>query len=80
MMLRGYALPQCSSIGQDYAEAVKWYRKAAEQGFAGAQLNLGLCYYNGDGVERDYDEAMKWIRKAAEQNYDLAIKALERLE
>ena len=26
---------------QDYAEAMKWYRKAAEQGYAQAQLNLG---------------------------------------
>jgi TPR repeat protein len=27
---------------EDDAEAVKWYRKAAEQGLANAQFNLGL--------------------------------------
>jgi TPR repeat protein len=48
-------------------EAVKWYRKAAEQGNARAQANLGLCYHQGIGVAKDPDEAVKWIRKAAEQ-------------
>ena len=51
----------------DYAEAVKWYRMAAEQGDAKAQTNLGLMYYNGTGVTQDYAEAMKWYRLAAEQ-------------
>ena len=52
---------------KDYAEAVKWYRKAAEQGHADAQYNLGICYRNGYGVTQDNDEAVKWYRKAAEQ-------------
>ena len=34
----------------NHTEAVKWYRKAAEQGDAVAQTILGLCYENGDGV------------------------------
>jgi len=49
------------------AEAVKWYRKAAEQRHAGGQIALGVHYYNGDGVEQDNAEAMKWFRKAADQ-------------
>ena len=28
---------------EEYAEAVKWYRRAAEQGHASAQFNLGYC-------------------------------------
>ena len=52
---------------KDYTEAVKWYRKAAEQGYANAQNNLGNCYYYGRGVTQDYYEAVKWYRKAAEQ-------------
>ena len=52
---------------QDYEEAVRWYRRAAEQGFAPAQENLGLCYERGQGVQKDYAEAVKWYRKAAEQ-------------
>ena len=32
-----------SGVNQDYKEAVKWYRLAAEQGDAYGQFNLGLC-------------------------------------
>ena len=34
-------------VEQDDAEAVKWYRLAAEQGGAAAQFNLGWMYANG---------------------------------
>ena len=51
----------------DYAEAVKWYRKAAEQGYADAQCDLGYCYHCGLGVSTNYDEAVKWFLKAAGQ-------------
>ena len=54
---------------QDYAEAVKWYRKAADQGDAAAQFNLGVMYATGQGVPQDYAEAVKWYRKAAEQGH-----------
>jgi TPR repeat protein len=55
-------------VPQDYTEAVKWYRKAAEQGNARAQDWLGFCYQDGLlGVSQDYTEAVKWFRKAAEQ-------------
>ena len=54
---------------KDYPEAVKWYRKAAEQGQVNAQHNLGWCYYNGKGVSQSYYEAVKWYRKAAEQGH-----------
>ena len=52
---------------QDYAEILKWYRKAAEQGYARAQHNLGMMYRDGEGVPRDYAEALKWFSKAAVQ-------------
>jgi len=54
-------------VPQDYAEAVKWYRLAAEQGHAKGQYNLALMYDNGEGVPQDYAEAVKWYRLAAEQ-------------
>jgi TPR repeat protein len=56
-------------IPKDDSEAVKWYRKAAEQGHADAQYNLGVMYYKGQGVPQDYTEALKWYRKAAEQGH-----------
>ena len=56
-------------MAQDDAEAAKWYRKAAEQGLAQAQLNLGECYRNGEGVDRDASEAVNLYRKAAAQGH-----------
>jgi TPR repeat protein len=50
-----------------HAEAVKWYRKSAEQGDAYGQFTLGWMHQNGKGVTQDYSEAVKWYRKAAEQ-------------
>lgn len=47
--------------------AIDRLRKAAEQGDATAQFNLGYCYCKGQGVPQDYAEAVKWYRKAAEQ-------------
>src|SRR5437016_4270282 len=55
-------------VAKDEAEAVKWFRKAAEQNVTDAQFSLGVCYANGRGVTKDDAEAVKWFRKAAEQN------------
>jgi TPR repeat protein len=44
-----------------------WYHKAAEQGHAGAQFNLGLIYDRGLGVKQDSAQALEWFRKAAGQ-------------
>ena len=54
-------------VSQDYHEAAKWCRLAAEQGDADAQGNLGLMYQKGFGVSQDYHEAAKLFRLAAEQ-------------
>lgn len=56
----------------DYVEAVKWYRMAADQGYAGAQYNLGVMYDNGEGVSENVAEAAKWYRRAADQGHALA--------
>jgi len=51
-------------VAQNYAEAVRWYRLAAKQGYAVAQNYLGAMYDNGEGVERDHEEAVRWYRLA----------------
>ncbi|MDF9829487.1 AarF/UbiB family protein [Parabacteroides sp. PF5-6] len=48
-------------------EAIKWYKKAAGQGYSTAQIQLGLCYANGIGVDKDEQKAVVWYTKAAEQ-------------
>jgi len=52
-----------------FVEQVYWIRKAAEQGHAGAQCQLGERYHLGQGVPKDDAEAEKWLRKAAEHDY-----------
>src|SRR3974390_2748022 len=50
---------------QNYADAVKWFRLAADQGLDRAQFVLGKSYETGWGVPRDYGEAERWFRLAA---------------
>src|SRR5205823_3903659 len=54
-------------VPQDYAEALRWYRKAADQGNANGQDGLAFMYSDGQGVPQDYAEALRWYRKAADQ-------------
>ena len=57
-------------VNQNYMrEAVKWYRKVAENGNSIAQCNLGFIYENGYGIQQDYEEAVKWYEKSADQGY-----------
>ncbi len=63
----GIAYQTGRGVSKDEAEAVKWFRKAAEQGFAESQSYLGLCYANGNGISKDEAEAVKWYRKASDQ-------------
>lgn len=53
----------------DYAEAMRWYRQAADQGSAYAQHTMGMFYRFGDGVAQDDAETMRWYRKAADQGF-----------
>jgi TPR repeat protein len=66
-------------VPKDDAEAVKWYRLAAEQGHAHAQFRLGAMYHSGDGVPKDQARAAEWYTKAAEQGNAEAQARLGRL-
>jgi len=61
-------------VPQDYAESARWYRKAAEQGYADAQYCLGFMYTNGYGVPKNLVEAYKWCTIAAEKGHAMATK------
>ena len=66
-------------VPQDFKEAAKWYRKAAEQGVAPSQYNLGLMYANGQGVERNFVISYAWWNIAATSGYQNAQKSLSQL-
>ena len=53
----------------NYRDALDWYQKGADKGYAPAQKNLGNCYWDGEGVEQDYKKAAAWYRKSADQGY-----------
>lgn len=54
-------------------KAFYWFMKAAKQGFALAQYNVGNYYHFGKGVPQNYEEAFKWYKKAARKEHNGAI-------
>ena len=62
-----YELGEKYYSAQDYGNAFRMFRKAADKCFAKAQNSFGLLYLNGYGVHQNYAVAMKWFGKAAEQ-------------
>jgi len=68
-------------VVQNYVQALGWFRKAADQGYALAQYNLGEMYENGQGVTQDYVQAHMWFNLAASRfpatEKDMRDKAVE---
>ena len=67
-------------VDKDSREAVRWYRKAADNGSLSAQFNLGVMYSRGDGIEKDEAESEKWYRKAADGGYEKAKEMVENID
>jgi TPR repeat protein len=59
-------------IPRDRAEALKWWRAAAEHGDTPAQYNLGVAYDYGQGLPKNQGEAAKLYRLAADKGHVLA--------
>lgn len=59
-------------VAQDYEEAARLLRQAADKGHAEAQATLGALYELGRGVPQDYVQAVAWYTKAAEQGFPFA--------
>ena len=69
-------------VPQDYKEAARWYRLAAEQEHPDAAYNLAVLYAGGQGVEKDLKEAARWYQVAAdhgqiEAEYNLGVQYSE---
>ena len=66
-------------VPEDAAEALRWYRLAADQGLARAQVNLGNMYATGDGVPEDDVQAYMWYDLAASrqtgEDRELSVEA-----
>lgn len=65
------ALASCYDLGihvkPDGKESIRWLTKAANQGYAPAEYEVGRIYLYGRGIPIDYAQALVWERKAAEQ-------------
>jgi len=61
---------------RDYAQAMTWYRQAADRGLGVGQFDVGRLYQDGLGVPVDYAEAMKWFRLSALQGNAAAQVAI----
>jgi hypothetical protein len=65
-------------VPQNDAEAVRFFRLAADQGYAVAQYNLGVMYANGQGVPQDDVQAHMWLNLVASRStgevHDLSVK------
>lgn len=72
MVMLGYVL----DIAEEDAEAVRWYRRAAEKGSAEGALGLGVMIGKGEGIPKNEAEALKWITKSAESGHGPAIVIL----
>jgi len=76
--VKGYPQAQCAlgnehargeGVPQDYAEAVRWFLKAADQESSCGQFMLGVMYAEGQGVPQNHAEAERWFSKAAGQGH-----------
>jgi uncharacterized protein len=70
----GWAVPQ------DYAQAMRLFRLAADKGSPTAEYNIGLLYANGHGVKADKQQARTWFEKAAAAGNESAIDRLAKID
>lgn len=65
-----YKLAQKLSIGdglpENDAEALKWYKKAADSGHPKAAMTMARLYFTGEGMEQDDAKGAEWMMRAAE--------------
>jgi TPR repeat protein len=66
-----------NGVAKSREMGVHWFKKAAEQGHAEAQYELGKCYKKGKGIAENKAEAREWFRKAAAQGHKKAQEKLK---
>lgn len=69
-------------LEKDYQKGIDLVSKAVSQKSLTARYNLGMAYYNGDGVSKDLFKASQWLEVAVRQNfseaqYTLGVMLLE---
>jgi TPR repeat protein len=67
-----YELGRALDAAKRYDEAIGFYRRAADAGYAIAMASLGLHYEEGQGVNKDLSVAKDWYQKAVDGGYNNA--------
>ncbi len=66
------------SVTSDNKIATRWMLKAADQGYADAEVFIAAMYDRGMGVKQDPSEATRWYQKASKQGNETATAILGR--
>lgn len=56
-----------AGVKKSETKGIRWFRRAAQSGYALAMCNLGVCYEYGKGAEKDWKEAQRWFAEGADQ-------------
>ncbi len=76
----GLAYSHGVGVPTNYAAALDWFGKSANQGSAESENNLGQMYENGQGAAQDYTQAYKWYNLSAARGDQDADRHRDHLE
>ena len=71
----GVCLLRGIGIKKNESEALKWFLKAADEGYSTVQYNVAYCLENGISTTKDIEAARQYYQKAADQGLDKARRA-----
>jgi hypothetical protein len=76
-----YAVARRTGRGaeNDIYDSVNWLIEPAGHGLPIAMQNLGIHYFNGDGVARDRALGIQWVQKAMDAGFPHAAKVLNKM-
>ena len=57
-------------IVQSDEDAIEWWLKSAELGYAPCQFSVGAAYLIGSGIEKDLSKAKFWLQKAKDSSFE----------
>ena len=63
-----------NGVRGDYSQALQWFSRSSDNGYAAAAYFIGCMYYYGEGVQKDVAEALQWFKKSSDLGMDEAKK------
>ena len=66
---KGLQFERGEGVTLDYVQALAWYHKAADAGYAPAEYAIGIMTMAGRGLVKDQKAATEWFRRAAEHGF-----------